>query len=45
LKLKRSERKNIVADGTLTLAKNTGAFLPGDMISITEKIDGANASI
>jgi hypothetical protein len=29
----------------LTLPKNTGAFLPGDIISITEKIDGANASI
>lgn len=34
------------ADGTDAVRpKNTGAFEPGDLISITTKIDGANASI
>ena len=33
-------------DGTKAIRpKNTGAFEPGDLISITTKIDGANASI
>lgn len=33
-------------DGTAAVRpKNTGAFEPGDLISITTKIDGANASI
>lgn len=33
-------------DGTDAVRpKNTGAFAPGDLISITTKIDGANASI
>ena len=29
----------------ITLPVNTGAFQVGDIISITEKMDGANASI
>lgn len=34
------------ADGTDAVRpKNTGAFVPGDIIQITTKIDGANASI
>ncbi len=35
----------MVVDDTLTLEKNTDAFIQGDIISITEKIDGANSSI
>ena len=37
------ERETMLDD--ITLPVNTGAFQVGDIISITEKVDGANASI
>ena len=37
------ERETVLDD--ITLPVNTGAFQVGDIISITEKMDGANASI
>ena len=37
------ERETVLED--ITLPVNTGAFQVGDIISITEKMDGANASI
>jgi hypothetical protein len=45
IEIEKLRTEDIVVDDTLTLPKNTGAFLQGDIISITEKIDGANASI
>ncbi|MDD6000045.1 MAG: RNA ligase family protein [Lachnospiraceae bacterium] len=45
IEIQKVRENDIIVDETLTLPKNTGAFLPGDLISITEKIDGANASI
>ncbi len=37
------EKETVLDD--ITLPVNTGAFQVGDIISITEKMDGANASI
>jgi hypothetical protein len=45
IEIEKLRTEDIIVDDTLTLPKNTDAFLPGDIISITEKIDGANASI
>ena len=45
IEIQRVREEDVIIDGTLTLAKNTDAFRVGDIISITEKIDGANASI
>ena len=45
IEIQRLRTENVVIDDNLTLEKNTQAFLKGDIISITEKIDGANASI
>lgn len=45
IEIQKVRDKDIVIDETLTLPKNTDAFYVGDIISITEKIDGANASI
>lgn len=45
IEIQRLRREDIIVDESLTLYKNTEAFLPGDIISITEKIDGANSSI
>lgn len=36
--------ENIRDSDTDFVRQNTGAFQPGDIISITEKIDGSNAS-
>lgn len=45
IEIQKVRETDVQIDETLVLPKNTGAFLPGDIISITEKIDGANASI
>ena len=45
IEIQRLRTEDVVIDDNLTLEKNTQAFLNGDIISITEKIDGANASI
>lgn len=45
IEIQRLREQDIVVDDRLTLNRNTGAFFPGDIISITEKIDGANSSI
>ena len=45
IEIQRLRTEDVVIDDNLTLEKNTQAFLKGDIISITEKIDGANASI
>jgi hypothetical protein len=45
IEIERLRTEDVVVDDTLTLPKNTDAFLPGDIISITEKMDGANSSI
>lgn len=45
IKIERVRTADIVVDDSLTLKKNTDAFRKGDIISITEKIDGANASV
>lgn len=45
IEIERLRTEDVVVDESLTLKKNTSAFIPGDIISITEKIDGANASI
>lgn len=45
IEIQKVRDTDIVIDETLTLHKNTEAFYAGDIISITEKIDGANASI
>ena len=43
--IQRVREQDEIVDNNLTLPKNTGAFQAGDIISITEKIDGANASV
>lgn len=45
IEIQRLRTQDVVVDDTLTLEKNTDAFIQGDIISITEKIDGANSSI
>jgi hypothetical protein len=45
IEIEKLRTEDIMVDDTLTLPKNTEAFFLGDIISITEKIDGANASI
>lgn len=45
IEIQRVRAEDIRIDETLTLPKNTDEFKVGDIISITEKIDGANASI
>lgn len=44
IEIQRLRTQDVVVDDTLTL-ENTDAFIQGDIISITEKIDGANSSI
>lgn len=44
IEIQRLRTQDVVVDDTLTLEKNTDAFIQGDIISITEKIDGANSS-
>ena len=41
IEIQRLRTQDVVVDDTLTLEKNTDAFIQGDIISITEKIDGA----
>lgn len=43
--IQRVREQDEIVDNNLILPKNTGAFKRGDIISITEKIDGANASV
>ena len=43
--IQRLRETDEVIDDNLTLPKNTDAFQVGDIISITEKIDGSNTSI
>ena len=43
IEIQRLRTQDVVVDDTLTLEKNTDAFIQGDIISITEKIDGANS--
>lgn len=45
IEIQRVREQDVIVDDTLTLPKNTGNFRKGDIISITEKIDGANTSI
>lgn len=45
IEIERLRTEDVVVDESLTLLKNTDAFRVGDIISITEKIDGANTSI
>lgn len=45
IEIQRLRTQDVIVDDTLTLEKNTDAFIQGDIISITEKIDGANSSI
>lgn len=45
IEIQRVREEDMIIDEKLTLAKNTDAFRVGDIISVTEKIDGANASI
>ena len=45
IEIQRLRTQDVVVDDTLTLEKNTDAFIQEDIISITEKIDGANSSI
>ena len=45
IEIQRVRDKDIVVDDSLTLPQNTKSFQKGDIISITEKIDGANTSI
>ena len=45
IEIQKVRETDVIVDETLTLPKNTGAFQEGDIISITEKIDGANSSI
>lgn len=45
VEIQRVREQDIVVDAGLTLPMNTEAFRKGDIISITEKIDGANTSI
>lgn len=45
IEIQKVRETDVIVDDTLTLPKNTDAFKPGDIISITEKIDGANSSI
>lgn len=45
IEIQRVRDKDIVVDDSLTLPQNTKSFHKGDIISITEKIDGANTSI
>lgn len=45
IEIQKVRDTDIGVDDTLTLPKNTDAFCIGDIISITEKIDGANSSI
>lgn len=45
IEIQKVRETDVIIDDTLTLPKNTDAFHIGDIISITEKIDGANSSI
>lgn len=45
IEIQKVRESDVIIDDTLTLPKNTDAFRVGDIISITEKIDGANSSI
>lgn len=45
IEIQRLRTEDVIIDENMTLEKNTQAFLKGDIISITEKIDGANASV
>ena len=45
IEIQKVREEDVIIDDTLTLPKNTDAFRVGDIISITEKIDGANSSI
>lgn len=45
IEIQRVREEDVIVDGTVTMPKNTDAFRAGDIVSITEKIDGANASI
>ena len=38
IEIQRLRTQDVVVDDTLTLEKNTDAFIQGDIISITEKI-------
>lgn len=42
IEIQRLRTQDVVVDDTLTLEKNTDAFIQGDIISITEKIDGSH---
>lgn len=45
IEIQKVRETDVVIDDSLTLSKNTDAFRVGDIISITEKIDGANSSV